>query len=541
MTPPSQEGGEGVKNESSGLTMRSALLNSVNLSKTAEDVTNCRDLIEEKESYPMATPIHQLPIELLMKTFRYTTGIDEPETISLHYRNLHILAQCSPLSFIMSDRKGLDIPFFLAMLKNRHRTRAAHLILQKDVELLALQKGRAPLLTTLSLSLSTYGLIVMSNCIVEDLFHGDVPKLRSLKMDRIGLRNWESRALSGLRLLHLRRLPTQALRSVDQILQVLGECPQMEDLLLHRTTAQSDSRVVQPRAVELPQLRKLNLLRIPSDAVELLLPAIKSSRCAQVKITTTSEVHLSLITSIISFSAPSFTAAALIGLGIRLSIYRTIEVSVKSKTSITPHFLLEVSCNNDLSWLPPFVEEYGGRLPVSISYKKAHPRIRPVPFAGLFLTPLVNGIELHAMRQGLDELLQELSQARTLPDGAVVWRFPELKDLRLHGRVQYDPQLLLGMVRSRTKAATCVGEGEAEVAPDAGSVLLERVEIGALDESMSQEAWEEIKSVLGEGAIWARAHKLGEVSETLGLEPEGRMPIIDMSSTTTVPNMPPSS
>ncbi|KAG8857968.1 hypothetical protein FRB96_005459 [Tulasnella sp. 330] len=119
------------------------------------------------------------------------------------------------------------------------------------------------------------------------------------------------------------------------------------------------------------------------------------------------------------------------------------------------------------------------------------------------------------MDQGLDELIQELSRGGTLLDGVVAWRFPELKEFRVHSSVDYDPELLLSMARARTEAATCLRGGE--VVAGGRPTLLERLEISALDKLMDQETWEETKATLGEGAIWNRAPHLGEVPETIGL------------------------
>lgn len=121
------------------------------------------------------------------------------------------------------------------------------------------------------------------------------------------------------------------------------------------------------------------------------------------------------------------------------------------------------------------------------------------------------------MMQGLDDLIRELSQERTLPGGVSAWRFPELKELRLGSLIVYNPRLLLGMVRART--ATYVGEG-GEAAPIGRLALLERLELSALDEMMDHETWDEIKAILGEGASWDRAPHPEKVSKT-GVESAG--------------------
>ncbi|KAG8872422.1 hypothetical protein FRB97_007651 [Tulasnella sp. 331] len=493
-------------------------------------------------SDPMVASIYQLPNELLVKIFRHATGIETGNTSTDHYQQLHILSQvCKawtgiarspelwtvlgsrdprweralsrslgcPLIITMRSIGEVDPHFWPAMTDNLHRWRVADLVLRRDLAVLV-EKDSAPMLEILSLVNIPQAGAQTLNRVIEDLFQGNVPRLRSLTLDRIGLRNWGSKALTGLRLLHLHRISEEASPSVDQVLRVLRACPDIEDLLIHATPVlHGFGPAPKHKPIHLPRLQSLTLDIIPIKAIELLLNPIKSSRVNQLRFQIARlpmpDMARLFIGVLTEFVTPSFTTAVNAGCRIELSIDIPWEIVIAPKSSYSAsNFRLTLPMAlKDLSWLSSLLKMFGGGLPVSIFYSHPYPAIAQIPFIDLSSMPAVDCIEFGPLPQGLDRIVQELSQPVALSNdsGARVWVFPGLKNVRLREAIAYDPRMLLGMVQARTIASAATGEEDQSVAHPQ-PVMLEGLTIPKADLSMDAETWREIEKILGDGASW---------------------------------------
>ncbi|KAG9005604.1 hypothetical protein FRB94_001388 [Tulasnella sp. JGI-2019a] len=495
---------------------------------------------------PLPASIHQLATETLIKILRHAIGIElEDVPQEGDYRQLHLLAQvCKawadiarspglwtaissndphwktvlarsrshPLTISMRGTIDVDPTFLTAMVDNLNRWQAADLLYNADLS--ALEKSSAPLLETFSITRpQSLPDDTLSHRVV-DLFQGNSPRLRSLKLDRVQLSSWDSKIMTGLRTLHLRRLGGDVPLSVDQVLQLLRDCPDMEDFEIQRTPIHHEfGKTARRQVVKLPRLQSLSLDIIPIKAVGIILTAIQCRSAKHLNfqvLYASAEIAHSLTKAVMLFAMPSLAAAVRTGSRVILAIHWPWEINVKSKVTLEPDFRLVLPIGvREISWLPTFLGQASGGLPISISYSNSYPALPPPSFDTLWSTPFVDTIDfgreskIGQAPEGFDAVLQELSQATSSPHDAHTWRFPALTRVHLRdSRVKYDPQLLLEMVRARAGAAACADVGGE--ATQGHPMPLERLEIPGLDESMDVETWGEIKMILGEGAVWNR-------------------------------------
>ncbi|KAG9007528.1 hypothetical protein FRB94_014297 [Tulasnella sp. JGI-2019a] len=112
-----------------------------------------------------------------------------------------------------------------------------------------------------------------------DLFQGNAPKLESLELSYLGLRNWGSNILSGLHDIHLHHIFCP---STTDILAVLFLCPGIETLDIYDVRFQVAVSSSWEGGIYLPRLHKLRITEVEPGpkSMKSLLSAI---RCPNTK------------------------------------------------------------------------------------------------------------------------------------------------------------------------------------------------------------------------------------------------------------------
>ncbi|KAG9001760.1 hypothetical protein FRB94_013692 [Tulasnella sp. JGI-2019a] len=103
-----------------------------------------------------------------------------------NWRQVLALSRGCPLTVDISDLVPVDTTFWSAAVSNLHRWRVADV--SSSHNLSRLEKTSAPILETLSLNYAIRPGRPLYH-MIEDLFGGDAPRLQSLTLRRIGLRN----------------------------------------------------------------------------------------------------------------------------------------------------------------------------------------------------------------------------------------------------------------------------------------------------------------------------------------------------------------
>ncbi|KAG8996569.1 hypothetical protein FRB93_000711 [Tulasnella sp. JGI-2019a] len=205
--------------------------------------------------------IHRLPVELLIKIFICAVEIDGLNTPDDYQDSVLALAlvckawaeitrspelwtvvidsNSSPknaldrsASRLLVVKTGLntDPCFWQAVTRNLHRWQSASLSIDSDAQISALEMDGAPELTEPRLTAYWDHEENPGAFLEVDLFQGNAPKLESLELSYLGLRNWGSNILSGLHDIHLHHIFCP---STTDILAVLFLCPRIETLEIY--------------------------------------------------------------------------------------------------------------------------------------------------------------------------------------------------------------------------------------------------------------------------------------------------------------------
>lgn len=138
-----------------------------------------------------------------------------------------------------------------------------------------IQTSAAPTLEVFVLHHTNF--MFSTNVPVVDLFEDFAPKLRSLDLERVALRNWQSSLLSGLSTLSIAYLPIQG-PSLHRLTAILKACPALSRLALKWIEFGGSSHQAQDAAV-LPCLESMEISDIDNGHFVPLLCLINAPNC----------------------------------------------------------------------------------------------------------------------------------------------------------------------------------------------------------------------------------------------------------------------
>lgn len=196
-----------------------------------------------------------------------------PNALALSQSQQHPLDVFLDMSDDMEPTKKAVREGFKQTCAHLYRWRTAAIEVGKDEDLASLANPGVPLLESIILKKgfrdSRLGRV--------DLFGGEAPKLRHLRLSRVVI-PWGSNVLSGLRGLVLDTIERPNVISLFDIISILVRSPQLRTLTLHCLRVPSLPAPV-PTPVQLPYLQELELTGFDPTVCGYLLQSIKAPRC----------------------------------------------------------------------------------------------------------------------------------------------------------------------------------------------------------------------------------------------------------------------
>ncbi|KAG8990759.1 hypothetical protein FRB93_003023 [Tulasnella sp. JGI-2019a] len=478
------------------------------------------------------TPVHGLPMEVLIQVFRHVSGVDIRPARADTIESLHTLAKvCKtwanvikgipalwavvhgahsqaewtsalklssshPLTLNLIDdyqREEAYILLWDSVSEHVWRWQSAWIVLVPYMNLSSLEGDPAPILR--ELRLKGDGMLPSGRSL--DLFRGRRgSKLLHVNLEGVSLRDWSSPTLSGLHSLTLRNFIAEPALSLSQFYGVLRACPSLRHLCIHAVVFLNDgtNSVISP-GIPLSQLRELDL----HNRTNIFGAIDNLAMCNDLKIWCPDALLPSYLPLIIPHISPCFLAQFpsnqciamdIIGGSVRLRVLHGGDQRLPD--SYTLHLYGIDGISDVLNKIIDLVIAAPSDVHLTLSIQQLeHMKIAWVRDP-LWRLRHVESLEIVQCGSRLDEILHELSTPRAMAmgGGRERWMFPRLKHMTLKDSKWWTWGLLLDMLNSRAT-------GGEEQRPD----RLEGLRICA-GSTMKMQVFEGIRAILGNAAVW---------------------------------------
>ncbi|KAG8988288.1 hypothetical protein FRB94_014747 [Tulasnella sp. JGI-2019a] len=488
------------------------------------------------------TGIDNLPVELLVEIFGYTSGIygsffgahTSPYISKLHgmaqvcRRWLEIIKDAAKLWTFVTDRtpayaslalkrsqshtinlsiasRPLDRLLYAAVLNHSHRWIRADIRLSRPNQeaLHMLETVSAPMLRHLKLVVPSWN----TNTVVTlDLFPDQPPKLASLALIAVSIHRWNS-PIFGC---HLHSLVISRTYSSgptrEDLVGIFRACPTLENMDLSFITfpGETSRSLAQGLPVQLPLLRTLLLSQISSNDLIDIARMAEIPRCRNYSV-------FRCRRKLRSVTLPAITGQIQRPFEACIASSRSLEVHLKNNCihiicrpiqSPSSDFNLKLSellsCAKVIEWLnsillvrrPPL-----SPLPIDVHLQYSQPlRPPPSPSDLLRLSNVQSLTISDSSGFTTNQLVVALSTPRDLEDGSNGWMWPGLREMNVEAF--NDPmRSLFHMVKMRTEAAL----RQKEAKETSGVAILERLEVGK--DVFSAEEFEAVRTALGHAVV----------------------------------------
>ncbi|KAG9024870.1 hypothetical protein FRB95_010952 [Tulasnella sp. JGI-2019a] len=170
------------------------------------------------------------------------------------------------------DPWGSPEPFWSTIKTHSHRWTSLMIDAPEGGERFEFAGVHAPFLEELSIYMSGEQL---------DVGGANFPNVSALALINVGLQDWASGLLSGLRSLYLHLGHTLVHPpSLEQFLDILAASPHLEDLRIHAMDSAVDSASIRWPLILLPELRNITIGNLPAIAVDAILQSIHAAQCS---------------------------------------------------------------------------------------------------------------------------------------------------------------------------------------------------------------------------------------------------------------------
>ncbi|KAF9245224.1 hypothetical protein BU15DRAFT_41300 [Melanogaster broomeanus] len=139
-------------------------------------------------------------------------------------------------------------------------------------EILPKLSSRAPFLKTLHVTVEKSGYLGERHVVLDTLFNGDTPALRTLELSNCHI-SWSSSVLGGLTSLRLRDLTSSSQPTVTELIAMLRRMPNLVYLYLENALASANQFILDSKNLDLPRLSRLALIA-PSSAIIAFLTRV---------------------------------------------------------------------------------------------------------------------------------------------------------------------------------------------------------------------------------------------------------------------------
>ncbi|KAG9033145.1 hypothetical protein FRB95_000487 [Tulasnella sp. JGI-2019a] len=209
-----------------------------------------------------------------------------------------------------------------------------------------------------------------------DIDRANFPNLSAISLTNVGLQDWTSGLLSGLRYLHLRvHLGHRLVHSpsIQQLLDVLVSNPRLEYLRIQGMDPAVDNASIRWPLILLPKLRNIKFGSLPSIAIDVILLSIHATYCSSLYLSATLTPSQRL--NIGGENLPNVSFLSLMNVGLRdwssgvLSGLLSLDLSEVSAFSPSLQQLLDVLTASphlkklNISDMAPIVDDTSVRRP----------------------------------------------------------------------------------------------------------------------------------------------------------------------------------
>ncbi|KAG8858232.1 hypothetical protein FRB96_005361 [Tulasnella sp. 330] len=443
---------------------------------------------------------------------------------------LRLSGSCPIVLLQRDDSTRAREGFWSAAVKHAHRWKVAHVRAEDAKCLSALETVSAPLLRTLQLEarrpdLGARPLVgaqaetqlpgranTSHPALVSSLFRGGAPQLTHVELRNVAIKSWKSSVLSGLRILEIKDVASHG-PSVQQIFDVLGACPDLEQLSLHNIIIIGDtpSESEQYETIQLLRLNRISLVRLAATVVSQILSTVLAPSCTNVHIRGTRSERTfatggNTIHHITSFIVPLFTTALAADKVAASIAVATDPCSLTIEYQSNHLIVFEdiASIAEYLRLVEALVAAHPGRSTVHIEEVcldvEDHSQQGGVDLTDqliAFVQHLPNISSLRVFGGELDGLWKAMSTATMGVEGG--WLCPNLHSLRIEDYyTPRDPEAFVRMIEKRARAATLrrVTGRQSD-----GPVVLEQLGMGRGNKILTSSICQRIKRVLGDAFV----------------------------------------
>ncbi|KAG8988300.1 hypothetical protein FRB94_003393 [Tulasnella sp. JGI-2019a] len=480
----------------------------------------------------------KLPVELLIKIFSYASGLCgryylDTQTTGHYAPKLHIMAQVcrqwleiikaapelwtfvtdrDPKNAIVAlDRSkshpvgiGLrEVPFngslYAVALNNSQRWVRADIRFSPSDQLALheLAEVSVPILQRLQLEFFYWD---EDTVFVSDLFRDHPPRLTSLDLIQVAIRQWNSPIFGP----HLHSLKLTRLRTSnptrEDLWGIFHACPELNHLEL--THVNFSGEMPQGPRVQLPLLAALLLRPLsPSDAVDIAR-MIETPRCRHYSVSRGLETPDALALSAVALQVQPLFESCIASSSSLFVHLDGFWIRITCRRGEPPHsdFKLKLgkvgSCEKVLDWLIGIIARSPllSPIPVDVHLEYRLQRsLSPSP-SDLLRLSSVRSLTIADLYGYTNKLAESLSVPKDLEDGSDGWLWPGLREVTIR---DFDgpSATLLHMVKTRTDAAIRQ-KGTSSMSEIA---MLEKLEVRA--GVFAVEEFEVIQAVLGDASV----------------------------------------
>ncbi|KAG8993675.1 hypothetical protein FRB94_010482 [Tulasnella sp. JGI-2019a] len=341
--------------------------------------------------------------------------------------------------------------------------------------------------------------LLLEQCIdapvVLDLFSGQAPGLRSLKLENVALPSWDSCLLAGLQSLSLENIHHSRL-SFRHLVSILHANPNIRDLRLVDVFEVEDIRN-QYATIILPELRKLTLALAPSATIGTLISTLEAPKCAIFEFTPSRSSSLSLESTVLSFISPSFqqclgfSTTAVIRYGAK-KLYLSLRASQGGRSRFRFEFR-PTNMDQVLDWVVDGLNSIqASSLRVFLSLNTIGIQAQTIPVSTLSrLQSLrtVSSLSLRGYKTWPNDILLNIASPTNLVDGTPCVPWPCLVELSFKS-AYCSPAVVLAMVKAHMEAWVARRPGEGGIA------RLEKFSV-VLGTAMDTDSFAEIQTIIG--------------------------------------------
>ncbi|KAG8868425.1 histone methyltransferase set1 [Tulasnella sp. 331] len=332
-----------------------------------------------------------------------------------------------------------------------------------------LERLSAPILEHFELEFAAQGINDIPGGIILNLFRENPPRLRSLTLKQVVMRQWDSpifsHRLRSLKLWHISHVGLNG----ESLLGIFRACQELEYLELDKVALAGEPLVSRHAVLQLPLLHDLSL-KSPTSAVMDLVGMVETPRCTKLTISGGNASPYPHLLSAITRKVQSAFETSLdssCSLAIRFDGY-WIRMVPSSDQHLASEFDLRLgnvgSYDAVLDWI---MEVHSARRsvlsPIPIDVHIDYPTVWVSPVTALDLSRLssVRSLTITDSDTRIQPLIEQLEAPMDFLDGK--WMWPDLVEVTLNNNVETLRLLLLRMVKKRQMASLLREWGQPKV------------------------------------------------------------------------------